>query len=186
MASIATQFFMLRWWGKVSDKHGNRLVMLLCSAAIPVVSLLWLFGIFAIAQAYSHAKGVPILLSGCTENTGYRCYKFQPTGAYIEITGQYHHLKGSGPSTAKIFIDEDPAWNGPGYQALFGDVDAGEFDPHANPIWIHEGVEFRGRWRHAFDAGVNSGISRGTRWVQEGLGVAADGVIGSKTFVAAE
>lgn len=43
MASIATQFFMLRWWGKVSDKHGNRLVMLLCSAAIPLVPLLWLF-----------------------------------------------------------------------------------------------------------------------------------------------
>src|SRR5690606_18804165 len=32
MASIATQFFMLRYWGKVSDKHGNRLVMLICSA----------------------------------------------------------------------------------------------------------------------------------------------------------
>jgi MFS family permease len=44
MASIATQFFMLRWWGKVSDKHGNRLVMLLCSTAIPVVPTLWLFG----------------------------------------------------------------------------------------------------------------------------------------------
>jgi MFS family permease len=43
MASIATQFFMLRYWGKVSDKHGNRLVMLLCSAAIPVVPTLWLF-----------------------------------------------------------------------------------------------------------------------------------------------
>lgn len=43
MASIATQFFMLRYWGKVSDKHGNRLVMLICSAAIPVIPLLWLF-----------------------------------------------------------------------------------------------------------------------------------------------
>src|SRR5690606_4825857 len=43
MASIATQFTMLRFWGKISDKHGNRLVMLLCSAAIPVIPLLWLF-----------------------------------------------------------------------------------------------------------------------------------------------
>lgn len=42
MASIATQFFMLRYWGKVSDKRGNRLVMLICSAAIPVIPLLWL------------------------------------------------------------------------------------------------------------------------------------------------
>ncbi len=43
MASIATQFFMLKYWGKVSDKHGNRLVMLLCSATIPIVPVLWLF-----------------------------------------------------------------------------------------------------------------------------------------------
>ncbi len=43
MVYIATQFFMLRWWGRVSDKHGNRLVMLLCSAAIPIVPILWLF-----------------------------------------------------------------------------------------------------------------------------------------------
>jgi MFS family permease len=42
MASIATQFFMLRWWGRISDKHGNRLVMLLCSAAIPFVPVVWL------------------------------------------------------------------------------------------------------------------------------------------------
>lgn len=43
MASIATQFTMLRYWGKVSDKHGNRLIMLLCSAAIPLIPVLWLF-----------------------------------------------------------------------------------------------------------------------------------------------
>jgi MFS family permease len=43
IAYIATQFFMLRYWGKISDKHGNRLVMLLCSAAIPVIPMLWLF-----------------------------------------------------------------------------------------------------------------------------------------------
>lgn len=43
MGSIATQFTMLRYWGKLSDKHGNRLIMLLCSAAIPVIPLLWIF-----------------------------------------------------------------------------------------------------------------------------------------------
>lgn len=43
MASIATQFFMLRWWGRISDKHGNRLVMLLCSSVIPLVPIVWLF-----------------------------------------------------------------------------------------------------------------------------------------------
>jgi MFS family permease len=43
VASIATQFFMLRYWGKISDKHGNRLIMLVCSAAMPVIPILWLF-----------------------------------------------------------------------------------------------------------------------------------------------
>jgi MFS family permease len=43
VASVATQFFMLRYWGKISDKHGNRLIMLICSAAIPVIPILWLF-----------------------------------------------------------------------------------------------------------------------------------------------
>lgn len=43
MASIATQFFLLKYWGKVSDRHGNRLVMLLCSVLMPVIPLLWLF-----------------------------------------------------------------------------------------------------------------------------------------------
>jgi hypothetical protein len=43
VASIATQFFMLKYWGKLSDKHGSRYVMLLCSAALPVIPVLWLF-----------------------------------------------------------------------------------------------------------------------------------------------
>lgn len=38
----------------------------------------------------------------------------------------------------------------------------------------------------AFDAGVNSGESRGNRWVQQGLGLNADGVIGPRTIAAAE
>lgn len=42
MASIATQFAVLRYWGKVSDTHGNRIIMLISSAAIPVIPLLWL------------------------------------------------------------------------------------------------------------------------------------------------
>ena len=38
----------------------------------------------------------------------------------------------------------------------------------------------------AFDAGVNSGQARGVKWVQEGLRLAADGRIGSRTIAAAE
>lgn len=36
-----------------------------------------------------------------------------------------------------------------------------------------------------FDGAVNSGVSRGARWLQTGLGVAADGAIGAKTLAAA-
>ncbi|AVO39677.1 hypothetical protein C6Y53_06425 [Pukyongiella litopenaei] len=37
----------------------------------------------------------------------------------------------------------------------------------------------------AFDAGVNSGPRRGAQWLQRGLGVSADGVIGRQTKAAA-
>lgn len=38
----------------------------------------------------------------------------------------------------------------------------------------------------AFDAAVNSGASRGARWLQQALGVEADGKIGPKTIAAAK
>ena len=38
----------------------------------------------------------------------------------------------------------------------------------------------------AFDGAVNSGPARGARWVQQGLGVAADGKIGPATIAAAK
>lgn len=37
----------------------------------------------------------------------------------------------------------------------------------------------------AFDAGVNSGIRRGARWLQKAVGAVADGVIGPRTVAAA-
>lgn len=42
IASIATQFVMLRHWGQIADRFGNHLVLVLCSCMIPVVPLLWL------------------------------------------------------------------------------------------------------------------------------------------------
>lgn len=42
MASIATQFVMLRYWGRYCDNHGHRLVMLVCGAGLPLAPLLWL------------------------------------------------------------------------------------------------------------------------------------------------
>jgi MFS family permease len=43
VASIATQFITLKFWGKFSDKFGNRLVMIITCSMIPFVPMLWLF-----------------------------------------------------------------------------------------------------------------------------------------------
>jgi len=43
MASIVMQFFTLGLWGKVSDRFGNRLVMMITSIILPVLPILWLF-----------------------------------------------------------------------------------------------------------------------------------------------
>ena len=42
IASIATQFLTLSMWGRFSDRHGNRIMMLGCSVAIPIVPMLWM------------------------------------------------------------------------------------------------------------------------------------------------
>jgi MFS family permease len=42
IASIATQFLLLRFWGRFSDRFGNHLVMVMSSCAIPVIPLAWL------------------------------------------------------------------------------------------------------------------------------------------------
>ncbi len=43
IASVATQFALLGFWGRFSDRHGNRLVMLLTSCLVPLLPVLWLF-----------------------------------------------------------------------------------------------------------------------------------------------
>lgn len=42
IASIATQFVMLHFWGRFSDRFGNHLVMMISSCMIPIIPLLWL------------------------------------------------------------------------------------------------------------------------------------------------
>lgn len=42
IASILTQFAMLRFWGRFSDRFGNHLTMVIASSIIPVIPLLWL------------------------------------------------------------------------------------------------------------------------------------------------
>lgn len=43
IASILTQFLLLHFWGRFSDRFGNRLVMQISSVLIPLMPLLWLF-----------------------------------------------------------------------------------------------------------------------------------------------
>lgn len=42
-ASVAMQFATLRFWGRFSDRFGNRLVMLVTASLIPPLPLLWTF-----------------------------------------------------------------------------------------------------------------------------------------------
>ena len=43
MVYIATQFLLLPLWGRLSDRHGSRYIMLVCSTIMPIVPVLWLF-----------------------------------------------------------------------------------------------------------------------------------------------
>ncbi len=42
IASIVTQFLTLSFWGRFSDRFGNRLVMIISSLVIPVVPIFWM------------------------------------------------------------------------------------------------------------------------------------------------
>lgn len=41
IASVATQFVMLRFWGRMADRFGNRAVMLVTASLMPLSPLLW-------------------------------------------------------------------------------------------------------------------------------------------------
>jgi MFS family permease len=42
-SSILVQFILLRYWGQIADRKGNRYVMALGATVIPVLPVLWLF-----------------------------------------------------------------------------------------------------------------------------------------------
>jgi MFS family permease len=56
IASIATQFLTLNFWGKVSDRLGNRLVMIVTSCVIPTLPLWWL-----VSPNFYYLFGVQVL-----------------------------------------------------------------------------------------------------------------------------
>ncbi|MCE9687920.1 MFS transporter [Shewanella sp. AS16] len=77
VASISTQFISLSFWGRFSDRFGNRLVMIITSCLIPSLPLLWLFddhyGYILLLQAFSG-----FAWSGFTLSTANYLYDIRP------------------------------------------------------------------------------------------------------------
>ncbi|OQA27399.1 MAG: Major Facilitator Superfamily protein [Verrucomicrobia bacterium ADurb.Bin345] len=40
-AFLVTQFVLVRWWGRIGDRHGNRVVLVTTSLLLPVPAVLW-------------------------------------------------------------------------------------------------------------------------------------------------
>lgn len=77
IASIATQFLCLRFWGSFSDRFGNRLVMLITSSMIPLLPLLWL-----VSPNFYYLLGVQVVSgiawSGFSLSTANYLYDIRP------------------------------------------------------------------------------------------------------------
>jgi MFS family permease len=77
VASIATQFVCLSFWGRFSDQHGNRLVMLITSSMIPALPLLWL-----VSPNFYYLLGVQVISgiawSGFSLSTANYLYDIRP------------------------------------------------------------------------------------------------------------
>lgn len=76
-ASIVTQFLLLGFWGRFSDRYGNRVVILLTGSILPVLPLLWLvspnFYYLLLVQVMSGAAW-----SGFTLSTANFLYDLRP------------------------------------------------------------------------------------------------------------
>ncbi len=77
IASIVTQFLTLSFWGRFTDRYGNRLVMRFCCLTIPVIPLLWLlspdFYYLLLVQMVSG-----LVWSGFTLSTANYLYDIRP------------------------------------------------------------------------------------------------------------
>jgi len=77
IASIVTQFLTLSFWGRFTDRFGNRLVMRFCCLTIPVIPLLWLvsadFYYLLLVQMVSG-----LVWSGFTLSTANYLYDIRP------------------------------------------------------------------------------------------------------------
>ena len=77
IASIGTQFVMLQFWGKFSDRFGNHLVMMVSSCMIPLIPLLWM-----VSPDYNYLLFVQVVSgiswSGFTLSTANYLYDIRP------------------------------------------------------------------------------------------------------------
>ena len=77
IASVATQFLLLKFWGRFSDRFGNRAVMILSSCIIPTLPFWWLW-----SPNFYYLLGVQMLSgvawSGFTLCTANYLYDIRP------------------------------------------------------------------------------------------------------------
>ena len=77
IASVATQFVCLSFWGRFSDRFGNRLVMLITSSMIPTLPLMWL-----VSPNFYYLLGVQVVSgiawSGFSLSTANYLYDIRP------------------------------------------------------------------------------------------------------------
>lgn len=94
-ASIATQFVTLRFWGRFSDRFGNRLVMLITASLIPLAPLLWL-----VSPDWRYLIGVQVFSgiawSGFTLATANYLYDIRPHKTGFAIYAAVQSALGAG------------------------------------------------------------------------------------------
>lgn len=77
VASIAIQFMTLGFWGRISDRFGNRLVMLVTSSLLPLLPALWL-----VSADFYYLIGVQVVSGvawgGFTLSTANYLYDIRP------------------------------------------------------------------------------------------------------------
>lgn len=53
---LMTQFLLIRWWGRVGDRHGNRVILVTTSLLLPVPPVLW-----TLSANYLYLLGVQVV-----------------------------------------------------------------------------------------------------------------------------
>jgi MFS family permease len=83
--SVFVQFLSLPTWGRVADVYGNRLILMVTSASLPIVPVLWIFTEnFWFLMAFQAVSGVS--WSGFTLSAGNLLYELVPNSrraAYV-------------------------------------------------------------------------------------------------------